>query len=169
MAILKVLALVSSLAVTAHAQITLSVDLRDARKKIVHATETIPVTPGPMVLAFPKWIPGEHMPSGPIDNQAGFFITAAGTPVKWERDPLDMFSYHVNVPAGVTSLTVKTDYLATASGRLYRGRLDERKPRHAQLEHARALSLQRPHDACVECHGLAQRHSAHGLAFRHRA
>ena len=96
--------------------ITLAVDLRDAPKKIVHATESIPVMPGAMTLAFPKWIPGEHMPSGPIDNQAGFFITGNGAPVKWERDPIDMFLYHLTVPAGVTSLQVKTDYLATASG-----------------------------------------------------
>ena len=32
--------------------IQLSVDLRDAPKKVLHATETIPVTPGAMVLAF---------------------------------------------------------------------------------------------------------------------
>ena len=105
------------LSVTAAAQsITLAVDLRDAPKKIIHATESIPVTPGAMTLAFPKWIPGEHMPSGPIDNQAGFFITANGAPIKWERDPLDMFSYHLTVPAGVSTLQVKTDYLATSSG-----------------------------------------------------
>ena len=100
----------------AQGPITLSVDLREAPKKIVHAVETIPVQAGAMTLVFPKWIPGEHMPSGPIDNQAGFFITANGVPVKWERDPLDMFAYHLTVPAGATELVVKTDYLATASG-----------------------------------------------------
>ena len=96
--------------------ITLSVDLRDAPQKIIHAIETIPAQPGPMALAFPKWIPGEHMPSGPIDNQAGFFITANGQAVKWERDPVEMFSYHITVPAGASSLQIKTDYLATPSG-----------------------------------------------------
>ena len=100
--------------------ITLAVDLRDAPKKIIHATETIPVPAElanqQMILAFPKWIPGEHMPSGPIDNQAGFFITANGQPVKWERDPVEMFSYHVTVPTGATILQIKSDYLATATG-----------------------------------------------------
>ncbi len=96
--------------------ITLSVDLRDSPKKILHATETIPVSPGPLTLAFPKWIPGEHMPSGPIQNQAGLFITANGQPVLWQRDPVEMFSYHLTVPAGVTSLQLKMDYLATPSG-----------------------------------------------------
>ena len=96
--------------------ITLSVDLRDAPRKILHATETIPVTAGPMVLVYPKWIPGEHMPSGPIDDQAGFVIMGNGQPVRWERDPVDMFAYHLTVPAGVTSLVVRMDFLATPNG-----------------------------------------------------
>jgi predicted metalloprotease with PDZ domain len=95
--------------------ITLHVDLTDAPRKIIHATETVPVQPGPVTLVYPKWIPGEHMPSGPIDNQAGFAITANGQPVKWERDKVDMFAYHVTVPAGVTKLDVKMDFLVTAA------------------------------------------------------
>ena len=96
--------------------IRLSVDLRDAPKKILHATEEIPVTAGANTLVYPKWIPGEHMPSGPIDDMAGFFITANGQPVKWERDPLDMFAFHFDVPAGVSSVEVKMDFLATPNG-----------------------------------------------------
>jgi predicted metalloprotease with PDZ domain len=106
------------LAVPAVAQtpISLTVDLRDAPRKILHATETIPVTPGALTLAYPKWIPGEHGPTGPIDNQAGLFITANGHPIKWERDPVEMYSFHLTVPAGATSLEVKMDYLATPNG-----------------------------------------------------
>ena len=108
-----------------HAQttpLTLAVDLTDAPRRILHATETIPVQPGPMTLVYPKWIPGEHAPDGPIENQAGFIITTApaadgkpGERVKWERDPVDMFTYHINVPAGTSSLHVKMDFLATAA------------------------------------------------------
>jgi len=98
------------------APITLAVDLTDAPRKVLHSTETIPVKPGPLTLVYPKWIPGEHMPSGPIDNQAGFIITtASGTRVKWERDLVDMFAYHLTVPAGATQLNIKMDFLATAS------------------------------------------------------
>ncbi len=96
--------------------ITLNVDLRDAPKKIVHAVEVIPVQPGANTLVYPKWIPGEHMPSGPIDDMAGFFLSANGQPVKWERDPLDMFAFHFTVPAGVTSVEAKMDFLATPNG-----------------------------------------------------
>jgi predicted metalloprotease with PDZ domain len=100
----------------AHAQITLAVDLTDAPRKLLHATETLTVQPGPLTLVYPKWIPGEHMPSGPIDNQAGVFITtASGQPIKWQRDLVDMYAYHLTVPAGTTSLSIKMDFLATAS------------------------------------------------------
>ena len=73
-------ALCVSMGAAAFAQttpITLAVDLTDAPRKILHATETIPVKPGPLTLVYPKWIPGEHIPSGPVDNQAGFVITTA--------------------------------------------------------------------------------------------
>jgi predicted metalloprotease with PDZ domain len=95
--------------------IALSVDLTDAPRKILHAIEVMPVTAGPLTVVYPKWIPGEHGPTGPIENMAGFFITANGQPVKWERDKVDMFAYHVTVPQGVTKLEMKIDFLASSS------------------------------------------------------
>lgn len=95
---------------------TLAVDLSDAPRRILHAVETMPAQPGPMTLVYPKWIPGEHAPDGPISDQAGFVITASnGQRVKWERDSLDMFTYRITVPAGATGLTIKMDFLATAA------------------------------------------------------
>ena len=109
--------LFASLAAAAQsAPITLSVDLTDAPRKVLHSTEIIPVEPGPLTLLYPKWIPGEHAPDGPIDNQAGFIITSPdGARIKWERDPVNMFAYHLTVPAGVTQLNIKMDFLATAA------------------------------------------------------
>jgi predicted metalloprotease with PDZ domain len=102
--------------------ITLAVDLTDAPRKILHATETIPVQPGPVTLVYPEWIPGEHGPTGPIINQAGFVITTpSGAPVKWERDLVDMYSYHITVPEGVTSLNVKMDFLAMSGANFTAG------------------------------------------------
>ena len=98
------------------APITLSVDLTDAPRRILHSTEVLPVSPGPLTLVFPKWIPGEHGPTGPIDQNAGLVMTTpSGERVKWERDDVDMYAYHLTVPAGTTALTVKMDFLATAS------------------------------------------------------
>jgi predicted metalloprotease with PDZ domain len=119
------LALLCAATLAASAQtapITLSVDLTDAPRKILHATETIPVQPGPMTLVYPEWIPGEHGPTGPIINQAGFIITTpTGAPVKWERDLVDMYSYHITVPAGTTQLNIKMDFLATGGANFTEG------------------------------------------------
>jgi predicted metalloprotease with PDZ domain len=108
-------AVASSVAVAQTTPITLSVDLTDAPRKILHATEVMPVTAGPLTVVYPKWIPGEHGPTGPVENMAGFFITANGQPVKWERDKVDMFAYHLTVPQGATKLEMKIDFLASSS------------------------------------------------------
>ena len=119
------LAALCAAALSASAQsspITLSVDLTDAPRKILHATETIPVQPGLLTLVYPEWIPGEHGPTGPLINQAGFIITTpSGQPVKWERDLVDMYSYHVNVPPNTTELHIKMDFLATGGANFTEG------------------------------------------------
>lgn len=104
-----------SLSAAAQAPITLLVDLTDAPRKILHSQETIPVQPGPLTLVYPKWIPGEHAPDGPIDNQANFVISGNGQPIKWERDKRDMYAFHITVPQGVAKLDIKMDFLATAA------------------------------------------------------
>ena len=93
------------------APITLSVDLTEAPRRILHATEVMPVTAGPLTLVYPKWIPGEHGPTGPIENLAGLVITAGGQRVEWQRDKVDMFAFHLTVPQGATTLEVKLDFL----------------------------------------------------------
>ena len=109
-------ALVSPCLASAQTPITLAVDLSDAPRKILHSQETVPVQPGPMTLVYPEWIPGEHGPTGPVVDQAGFIVTTpTGQRVKWERDPVNMYSYHITVPEGTTQLNIKMDFLATAS------------------------------------------------------
>ncbi len=94
--------------------ITLSVDITDAPRKILHARLSIPVQPGPVTLVYPKWIPGEHGPTGPIDDMAGFACTANGQTLAWQRDDVDMFAFHLNAPRGTSTLDCKLDFLATA-------------------------------------------------------
>jgi predicted metalloprotease with PDZ domain len=92
--------------------ITLAVDATNAARRRFRARLIIPVIPGELTLYYPKWIPGEHMPSGPINNLAGLKITAGGTLLAWQRDLFDMYSIHVQVPSGVDSIEVLLDYLA---------------------------------------------------------
>jgi predicted metalloprotease with PDZ domain len=95
--------------------ITLTVDATDAPRKMLHADMVIPVTPGDLTLLYAQWIPGEHGPTGPIDNLAGLTIQANGKTLAWVRDSVNMFAFHVKVPDGVTALNVHDDFLATAA------------------------------------------------------
>ena len=117
--ILKRLLSISLLSLTALAQTTqpikLDLDLTDAPRKILHAHLSIPVQPGPLTLVYPEWIPGEHSPSGPIDNFAGLVFTGNGQNIPWQRDDVNMFAFHVTIPAGVTVLEATVDFLATAA------------------------------------------------------
>jgi predicted metalloprotease with PDZ domain len=81
---------------------------------MLHARLAIPVRPGPLTLVYPKWIPGEHGPTGPIDNLTGIIFTANGQTLPWHRDDVDMFAFHLNVPPGATQLDCNLDFLATA-------------------------------------------------------
>jgi predicted metalloprotease with PDZ domain len=95
--------------------VRLDVDATDAPRKIMHARLRIPVSPGKVMLAYPKWIPGEHMPSGPITDLAGLKFTADGKTLKWERDAEEMYAFHLEVPAGVKEVEVALDYLFSPS------------------------------------------------------
>ena len=92
--------------------ITLSVDATEAPRKLFHARMTMPVSPGPMTLVYPKWIPGEHGPTGPIINLAGLRITAGGKTILWRRDDAEMYAFHFEVPAGMREIEVALDFLS---------------------------------------------------------
>jgi len=92
--------------------ITLSVDATEAPRKLFHARMTMPVAPGPLTLVYPEWIPGEHGPTGPIVNLAGLKFTAGGKTLPWRRDEVDMYAFHLEVPAGAKELEVALDFLS---------------------------------------------------------
>jgi predicted metalloprotease with PDZ domain len=91
--------------------IQLTLDATQAPRKILRTHEVVPVKPGPLTLYYPKWIPGEHQPDGPIANVTGLKFSADGKTIPWTRDLLDVFTFHVDVPAGVHQLEVHFDYI----------------------------------------------------------
>ena len=95
-------------------QVSLSVDATEAPRKIFHARMTIPAKPGTLTLYYPKWIPGEHGPTGPIQDVAGLKFTANGKALAWRRDLLDGWTFHVEVPAGVSSVEASLDFISPA-------------------------------------------------------
>jgi len=98
--------------------IRLNVDATDLAHAIMTVHETVPVAgAGPFVLQLPRWLPGNHAPSGSIDKLAGLIITAGGKRIEWTRDPVDVFSFHVDVPAGVSALDLDFQFLSPVSTR----------------------------------------------------
>jgi len=92
--------------------VRLSVDATEAPRKIFHARLTIPATPGTLTLYYPKWIPGEHGPTGPIEDLAGLRFTANGQLLEWRRDLLDGWTFHVEVPQGVSAIDAQLDFIS---------------------------------------------------------
>ena len=95
-----------------------AVDATDLTHGIFSVRETVPLAaPGPVVLTYPRWLPGNHAPSGPIDKLAGLEITADGQPLEWTRDPVDVFAFHVTPPAGTKALQLRFQFLSPVSTR----------------------------------------------------
>jgi predicted metalloprotease with PDZ domain len=91
--------------------IRITVDATDVTRDILHSHLTIPATAGPLNLFYPKWIPGEHGPTGPIVQTAGLKIASNGQTLRWMRDPREMYEMRVDVPSGANSITVDLDFL----------------------------------------------------------
>jgi predicted metalloprotease with PDZ domain len=104
----------SSRAQTPPGPIRLAVDATQAPQKILHAHLQIPVRPGPITLYYPQWIPGEHMPTGPISDLAGLRFSAGGKLIHWRRDLVDMYAFHLDIPSDATTLDVDLDFLLSA-------------------------------------------------------
>jgi predicted metalloprotease with PDZ domain len=96
--------------------IKISVDATRAPQKILHAELEIPADPGPLTLYYPKWMPADHSPDGPITNLAGLKFSANGKSIPWRRDLEDMYAIHLNVPPGISSVAVGLDFLLSAPG-----------------------------------------------------
>jgi predicted metalloprotease with PDZ domain len=94
--------------------IRLAVDATDVTRHIFRVRETIPVESGALTLLYPKWVPGTHAPAGRIDDFAGLAIHADGQRLEWLRDTVDVYAFHLNVPAGATSLDLEFQFLSAS-------------------------------------------------------
>jgi predicted metalloprotease with PDZ domain len=103
------------LAQTNAPSIRISVDASEAPRKIFHAKLTIPASPGTLTLYYPKWIPGEHAPDGPVDDLTGLKFTGNGQILRWRRDLTDNFTINVDVPPGVNEVNASLDYVSPAT------------------------------------------------------
>jgi predicted metalloprotease with PDZ domain len=108
-AILSLLLTAPAWAQSTKPPIQITADLSDAPRKLFHAEIDLPVTAGPLTLITPKWIPGDHRPTGPADSITGVVVTANGQRLAWRRDDVDLYEFHVTIPEGVTMLHAHLD------------------------------------------------------------
>ena len=93
--------------------IQLTVDATDVTRAIFKVHEHVPVAhAGDFVMLYPKWLPGNHSPSGQINKVAGFHASANGHALSWVRDTLDVYAFHINVPEGVTAIDIDFQYVS---------------------------------------------------------
>jgi predicted metalloprotease with PDZ domain len=95
---------------------TLDVDAREASRGVERARLILPVKPGKLTLLYPKWLPGDHQPNGPVGSIAQLRFSIDGKPLPWQRDPVEMFAFHMTVPPGASSLEVSFEIDATQGG-----------------------------------------------------
>lgn len=112
-----VILIIGSVSLPVHGQkkaIEIVADLTDAPRKLYHAEVDLPVNPGPLTLTTPRWIPGNHRPTGPVSDITGVVFSVNGQAIEWRRDDVDMYEFHVNIPAGVSTLHAHLDCIVTA-------------------------------------------------------
>src|SRR3979490_3179646 len=111
--------LASSVSIAAHAATattaaSVEVDARDAPRGIERVQLVLPVKPGNLTLLYPKWLPGEHAPDGPIGGLSGLKFSSNGQAIAWQRDADNMYAFHVTIPSGTSSLDVAFEVDAVA-------------------------------------------------------
>ncbi|MES2755406.1 MAG: peptidase M61, partial [Pseudomonadota bacterium] len=93
--------------------VKLEIDATDTARGIFRVKETITgVGAGRMTLLYPKWLPGAHAPRGEVEKLAGLIIRANGKRLDWTRDQVDVFAFHIDVPAGVRQLDIELQFLS---------------------------------------------------------
>jgi len=96
--------------------LTLDVDATNTDQGIFTAHETIPVARGGhMVLLYPKWLPGNHSPTGQLDKLAGLHIRSGGRELPWTRDPVDVYAFHIDVPEGAKRLDIDLQFISATA------------------------------------------------------
>ena len=103
--------------------ILLDIDATDLQRATYRVTETVPVAAGTtsLILQLPQWIPGHHSPGGTIDELVDVKFYVDGQPIKWWRDSVEVYAFHLDLPAGTRQVVAKfihTSPLQGSEGRI---------------------------------------------------
>jgi predicted metalloprotease with PDZ domain len=97
--------------------LVVEIDGTDLPRKLLHARVEIPVDArtareGSLALWYPKWIPGTHGPTGPVQNLAGIVLRDQdGETLKWTREPGEVYRVNVSLPRGIRSVVAELRYV----------------------------------------------------------
>jgi predicted metalloprotease with PDZ domain len=95
------------------APMILQVDATDIDRAIFQVRQVIFVEQGkPLILLYPQWLPGKHGPRGALAEMTGLVIRARGKTLRWTRDPVEVYAFHVDVPEGTSSVDVEFQFTA---------------------------------------------------------
>lgn len=100
--------------------IVIQADLTDLDHRVIRVRQTVPVTAGHLVLQYPKFIPGNHADTGPIQLVSGVTVTGNGQRIEWVRDTVDPHAFHLDIPAGVSSIEVSFEWLTQPDNAVWR-------------------------------------------------
>ncbi|MBS0481691.1 MAG: M61 family metallopeptidase [Proteobacteria bacterium] len=105
--------------------ITLDIDASDTVRGAYRVTETVPVAPGArsLTLLFPQWLPGNHGPRGPLAELVDLSFTANGRKLEWKRDPVEVYAFHVTLPADAEVREVVAKFIHTSPLQSSEGRI----------------------------------------------
>jgi len=103
--------------------IALDVDATDVARGLFRVTERIPVAEGTseLTLLLPEWLPGNHAPRGTLAELVDLRFRAGDRLLTWERDPVEVFAFHVAVPPGTREVTAT--FVHTAPQEASQGRV----------------------------------------------
>ena len=99
---------------------TVSVDATDTLHHVMSIHETVPVPKeaqqkGEMVLLYPMWIPGDHSPTGVIEQLASLHVQSNGRTLEWKRDTVNVAAFHIPVSTSTPTLDLHFQLLTPIS------------------------------------------------------
>ena len=100
--------------------IGIRVDLTDLAHKVIRTRQTVPVRPGHLVLQYPRFLPGNHAGTGPIQLVSGLTVMGGGQRIEWVRDTVDPYAFHLDIPAGVETIEVAFEWLTQPDNSTWR-------------------------------------------------
>ncbi|KAI9150858.1 peptidase m61 domain containing protein [Paramyrothecium foliicola] len=79
--------------------IQILVDLREARRGLIHVEVELPVQSATVAtFTTPLWIQESHRDNGPVSNIAGLYFSSRGKSLRWRRNPKVASEFSVEVP-----------------------------------------------------------------------